>query len=159
MLASLDEPPIAQRGLVYEPKYDGIRALIDLAPARKRGAAPTVAIYSRNGNEKTHQFPAVVAVLENLAKTLKAPLLLDGEIVAIDPRGTAAGIPSRSRAGSTSRQRRTSSAPNANSPRRSSSSTCFATPTKTSAVCRSPRAGFGSSNGSALRWEATAACV
>ena len=30
MLASLDPPPVAQPGFVYEPKYDGIRALIDM---------------------------------------------------------------------------------------------------------------------------------
>jgi len=40
MLASLDEPPVAQRGLIYEPKYDGIRALVDLRPpARLRASA------------------------------------------------------------------------------------------------------------------------
>ena len=33
MLASLSEPPVAQRGLVYEPKYDGIRAIVEIVPA------------------------------------------------------------------------------------------------------------------------------
>ncbi len=60
MLASLDEPPVFQRGLFFEPKYDGIRALVDLAPPAKRGAAPHVALYSRNGNDKTRQFPGIV---------------------------------------------------------------------------------------------------
>ena len=32
MLASLDNPPLTGAGLIYEPKYDGIRALIHLAP-------------------------------------------------------------------------------------------------------------------------------
>ncbi|NQW05137.1 MAG: hypothetical protein HQ485_14110, partial [Acidobacteria bacterium] len=53
MLASLDPPPVVQAGFVYEPKYDGIRALIDLQPAE--GTTPaTIAIYSRNGNAKQH---------------------------------------------------------------------------------------------------------
>ena len=31
MLATLSEAPLQQKGLVYEPKYDGIRALVLLA--------------------------------------------------------------------------------------------------------------------------------
>ena len=30
MLASLQEPPVTQPGLVYEPKYDGIRAIVEI---------------------------------------------------------------------------------------------------------------------------------
>jgi len=82
MLASLEEPPIVKAGLVYEPKYDGIRALVDLSPGGARG--PRIAIYSRNGREKHAQFPEIVDALMPLARQLKAPLLVDGEIVAID---------------------------------------------------------------------------
>ncbi len=32
MLATLADPPLTGTGLVYEPKYDGIRALVDVAP-------------------------------------------------------------------------------------------------------------------------------
>jgi bifunctional non-homologous end joining protein LigD len=100
MLASLAEPPIQQHGLVYEPKYDGIRALIDLTPAptarsKARGSKPGeahVAIYSRNGNEKSRQFPAIVAALREIARTLDAPILIDGEIVAVDGQGTPLGF-------------------------------------------------------------------
>ena len=92
MLASLDEPPVAGHGLVYEPKYDGIRALIDVRPAARRGADPAVTIYSRNGREKHAQFPAIAASLQAIAKTLRAPLLLDGEIVAIDASGRPLGF-------------------------------------------------------------------
>src|SRR6476660_6859777 len=92
LLASLDEPPIAQRGLFYEPKYDGIRALVDLRPAPKRGALPSVAIYSRNGNEKTNQFPAIAQALVTAGKTLDGPLLIDGEIVAVDASGRPLGF-------------------------------------------------------------------
>src|SRR5205814_10629351 len=85
MLASLTDAPLTLRGWVYEPKYDGIRALVDLR-------AGHVALYSRNGNDKTPQFPAIVAALDTLAIKVKVPLLPDGEIVAIDRRGTPLGF-------------------------------------------------------------------
>jgi bifunctional non-homologous end joining protein LigD len=86
MLASLDPPPVVQPGFVYEPKYDGIRALVDLRPPSGKEPAH-VAIYSRNGNAKAHQFPAIVTALKRIAGKVKGPLLLDGEIVATDPKG------------------------------------------------------------------------
>ena len=46
--------PMKQKGLVYEPKYDGIRALAEIAPGREGPAQ--VRFWSRNGNEKTVQF-------------------------------------------------------------------------------------------------------
>ena len=92
MLASLDEPPVFQHGLFFEPKYDGIRALVDLAPPAKRGAAAHVVLYSRNGNDKTRQFPAIVGALGEIARTLDGPVLLDGEIVAVDRSGRPLGF-------------------------------------------------------------------
>jgi bifunctional non-homologous end joining protein LigD len=92
MLASLDHPPIARPGYVYEPKYDGIRALVDLSPAVRRGRAPHVAIYSRNGLDKTPQFPAIGDALARLASRLDGPVLLDGEIVAMDRTGRPLGF-------------------------------------------------------------------
>ncbi|MEO8070862.1 MAG: DNA ligase D [Acidobacteriota bacterium] len=94
MLASLTEPPIAQRGQLYEPKYDGIRALADLRPPPAAGAPPHVALYSRNGREKQAQFPAVTSAFAAIARRLAAPLLLDGEIVALDPAGSPLGFQS-----------------------------------------------------------------
>ncbi len=86
MLASLDPPPVVQAGMVYEPKYDGIRAIVDLRPGA--GKAPAhVAIYSRNGIPKHHQFPAIVTSLKRVARKLEGPLVLDGEIVATDAKG------------------------------------------------------------------------
>ena len=85
MLASTDTPPVAQHGLVYEPKYDGIRVLVDLSPTDVR-------IYSRNGNDKTAQFPAIVAALKKIAAKVKVPLLLDGESVAISHTGVPLGF-------------------------------------------------------------------
>jgi bifunctional non-homologous end joining protein LigD len=91
MLASLAEPPIEQPGLIYEPKYDGIRALVDVRPAEGRGV-PYVAIYSRNGREKHAQFPAIAQAFARLAARLPHPLLLDGEIIAVDPDGRPLGF-------------------------------------------------------------------
>ena len=92
MLASIDEPPIVQHGFVYEPKYDGIRALADVRPASGRGGQPTVALYSRNGREKQKQFPAITAAFAALAATLDGPILVDGEIVAVDAGGRPLGF-------------------------------------------------------------------
>jgi bifunctional non-homologous end joining protein LigD len=85
MLASTVEVPLRSPDLIYEPKYDGVRALATLTPARPR---PTVRLHSRLGNDKTAQFPEVARELERFAKEkLKSPLLIDGEIVALDNRG------------------------------------------------------------------------
>ena len=89
MLATLADPPLSGPGLVYEPKYDGIRALVELLPARG-GAA--VRIWSRLGNEKTAQFPSLVKALQKALPGLRAPLMLDGEIVALHPDGRPAGF-------------------------------------------------------------------
>ena len=88
MLATLADPPLAQPGLIYEPKYDGIRALVDLRP----GKGGYARIYSRNGNDKTAQFPGLAAALRNYAAKLKAPLLIDGEVTALDRQGRALGF-------------------------------------------------------------------
>ena len=89
MLATLSEPPLTGKNLLFEPKYDGIRALVHVAPGKPR---PDIRLWSRLGNEKTSQFPAVVRALEPLARTLRAPLLIDGEIVALDAKGRPAGF-------------------------------------------------------------------
>ncbi len=61
MLASLTEAPLADSGFVYEPKYDGIRAIADV-PVGGR-----VRLWSRLGNEKTSQFPEIAQALEHWA--------------------------------------------------------------------------------------------
>jgi len=45
MLASVVEAPLNDPQLVYEPKYDGIRAIVEMGD--------TVRLWSRLGNEKT----------------------------------------------------------------------------------------------------------
>lgn len=86
MLATLAEGPLDDEQFVYEPKYDGIRALVEI-----EGAA--VRFWSRLGNEKTVQFPELVKALSAWAAAEKpGPLLLDGEIVAVDARGEPVGF-------------------------------------------------------------------
>jgi bifunctional non-homologous end joining protein LigD len=90
MLAVAPEapPPLDDPRLVYEPKYDGIRAIALVEP----GPTPHVRLWSRNGNEKSRQFPELVAALTAWAGTLDAPVVLDGEVVALDRNGRPAGF-------------------------------------------------------------------
>ena len=67
----------------FEPKYDGIRVLIALG----REASPV--LYTRLGRDKTEQFPDVADALAAIGRRLRGPLLLDGEIVAVDGEGEA----------------------------------------------------------------------
>jgi len=86
MLASLDDAPLTDPDLVYEPKYDGIRAIADVP------AGGPVRLWSRLGNEKTAQFPEIAEALEGWARRRKAPVVLDGEIVALDGDGQPIGF-------------------------------------------------------------------
>jgi bifunctional non-homologous end joining protein LigD len=89
MLASLEPAPLESPRLAYEPKYDGIRATVAV---RAGGGPGSVRIWSRLGNDKTAQFPEIVRALAMFARGLKADVLLDGEIVALDERGEPAGF-------------------------------------------------------------------
>jgi bifunctional non-homologous end joining protein LigD len=89
MLATLATPPLTGNGLVFEPKYDGIRALVSVEPA-KGGAR--VRMWSRLGNEKTSQFPSIVQALSKWGNGQKTPVMLDGEIVALDADGRPTGF-------------------------------------------------------------------
>ena len=60
------EPPLEGAGLLYEPKYDGIRAIVELVC----GPSARARLWSRNGNEKTAQFPDIVAALEAWGRDL-----------------------------------------------------------------------------------------
>ena len=84
MLASTVEAPLTHPDFVYQPKYDGVRTLVRVAPGRP---VPTVRLWSRAGNDKTAQFPAIVKALQRFALRLREPVLLDGEVVALDGRG------------------------------------------------------------------------
>lgn len=84
MLAAVAEARLDDPSFVYEPKYDGVRTIAGIEPGHP---TPRVRLYSRLGNEKTTQFPEIVRALERFGRGLKAPLVLDGEIVALDERG------------------------------------------------------------------------
>ena len=70
-------PPLA--GWTIEPKWDGIRVIADVTAKR-------AALWSRNGINKAHEFPALVAELIALA-TRAGSMTLDGELIAIDAKG------------------------------------------------------------------------
>src|SRR4051812_1762674 len=66
-------------GWAIEPKWDGIRVIADVSPR-------AVHLWTRNGNDKAPQFREIVDALTELAAT-DGPLVLDGEIVALDAKG------------------------------------------------------------------------
>src|ERR1700716_723185 len=86
MLASLADAPLVDPDLAYEPKYDGIRAIAEVS------ADGAVRLWSRLGNDKTSQFPEIAAALAAWAAKRKAPVVLDGEIVALDANGQPTGF-------------------------------------------------------------------
>jgi bifunctional non-homologous end joining protein LigD len=67
--------PFSDRAWIYELKHDGYRVL-----ATKAG--DQAQLLSRRGNSLTHWFPELVAELEQLPD-----IVLDGELVMLDPRG------------------------------------------------------------------------
>ena len=97
MLASTGGAPLDSRDLAYEPKYDGIRALVSIEPAGRdeapaEGERSRVRFWSRLGNEKTKQFPEVARALHEWANGIDRPLLVDGEIVALNGKGAPIGF-------------------------------------------------------------------
>src|SRR3954467_10625248 len=83
MLASVGAELPTAKGWIFEPKYDGIRVI----GVAHDGAA---ALFSRNGLEKTRQFPEVAESLGKAARRIKGGLIVDGEIVALDAQGNPA---------------------------------------------------------------------
>jgi bifunctional non-homologous end joining protein LigD len=79
MLATLVREPFHRPGWVYEEKYDGYRIL-----AYKEGRR--VRLMSRNDIDRTERFADVAAAVGALPSET---LLLDGEVVAFDPRGVS----------------------------------------------------------------------
>ncbi|HET6283062.1 MAG TPA: hypothetical protein VFH73_19040, partial [Polyangia bacterium] len=97
MLATLADAPLQDAGLVYEPKYDGIRAVIEVdlkGNGKGTTGGASVRIWSRLGNEKTLQFPEVVAAVARWASAVRRQraVVLDGEIVALDEQGQPTGF-------------------------------------------------------------------
>lgn len=75
-LATLTDQPFDRKGWIFEIKWDGFRALADI----KNGK---VNLYSRNLLPFNQKFPPIVKSLEKI----KTPMLLDGEVVAVDAKG------------------------------------------------------------------------
>jgi bifunctional non-homologous end joining protein LigD len=78
MLATLVEKLPTGSGWLFEPKWDGYRAL-----AYVRGGEAT--LRSRRGNDLTQRFAAVAKALPNALRTPNA--VVDGEVCALDENG------------------------------------------------------------------------
>jgi bifunctional non-homologous end joining protein LigD len=76
MLATSGSLPADSEKWSYEVKWDGFRAFVEASP-------DGVTITSRNGYDMTTRYPE----LEGLAHAVSMPMLLDGEIVALDGNG------------------------------------------------------------------------
>lgn len=76
MLASLATEAFSKNGWIYEPKFDGIRAIAYIFEKQ-------VMLLSRNGMNITAKFPTIVQELQKL----KANMIIDGEIVALNDQG------------------------------------------------------------------------
>lgn len=76
MLASLGRPPSRFADFAVEAKFDGQRgiAIVD---------GDCVTLLSRNGADITRTFPEVTSALAEIGR----PVVLDGEIVALDSTG------------------------------------------------------------------------
>jgi bifunctional non-homologous end joining protein LigD len=84
MLATLSEVFPTEGKWVYEPKLDGVRALIYASEGAVR-------VYSRNRKPLNDAYPELV---EALGPAVRGDAVLDGEIVAFDPKS---GVTSFSR--------------------------------------------------------------
>ena len=88
MLATLADPPLTGASAVFEPKYDGIRAFIEIEPTRRSGLgeiehaatrkSAAVRVWSRLGNDKTSQFPSIAEALASFGAAAREPLVIDG---------------------------------------------------------------------------------
>jgi bifunctional non-homologous end joining protein LigD len=76
-------------GWTFEPKYDGMRVIADVTSRQVR-------LVTRNGKDKSTQFPEVVLGLRELARRARRALMLDGEVVARAPRRRRASAPAAS---------------------------------------------------------------
>ncbi len=76
MAASIGQEIPRGRAWTFEPKYDGVRAIAYVG-------AHGVALVTRNGNDKSVQFPEVAHALAHLGIELARSFVLDGEIVAL----------------------------------------------------------------------------
>lgn len=77
MLATARPAPPEGPGWSYEIKWDGVRAVVGVVPGGP------VRAHSRNARDITRSYPE----LDGLASVVEEPVLLDGELVTLDPAG------------------------------------------------------------------------
>jgi bifunctional non-homologous end joining protein LigD len=77
MLASIGSDIPSGADWTFEPKYDGIRVLAYATPESAH-------LVTRNGKDKTAQFPGIAEAVRKLAARGKRALVLDGEVVALE---------------------------------------------------------------------------
>ncbi len=72
----------------FEAKWDGFRAVVEVLPGtgEDSGGAPRVRLTSRSGRDLTATFPELQA-LATAVRPVDLPLVLDGEVVALDADG------------------------------------------------------------------------
>ena len=75
MYATLGHDLPTGTGWTFEPKYDGMRVIAEVS-------SRTVRLVTRNGRDKSPQFPELILALRALAQRAGRSLLLDGEVVA-----------------------------------------------------------------------------
>ena len=80
MFATIGREVPREEGWTFEPKYDGIRVVAEIGRERVR-------LVTRNDKDKAAQFPEVVEALRTLGTKAGVPLVLDGEIIALDAKG------------------------------------------------------------------------
>src|SRR5215216_2091161 len=76
MYATIGAGMPSARGWTFEQKYDGMRVVALVS-------AKNVGLVTRNGRDKSAQFPELVEALRDLGRRARRPLVLDGEIVAL----------------------------------------------------------------------------
>ena len=76
MLATIGSYLPTDSHWMFEQKYDGMRVIAAIDARRVR-------LITRNGRDKAKQFPEVVEALRAIARRVRRPLVLDGEIVAV----------------------------------------------------------------------------
>lgn len=75
MYATLGHELPRGTGWTFEPKYDGMRVLAEATSRHAR-------LITRNGKDKSAQFPEIVDALRHLAAVAGRTIMLDGEVVA-----------------------------------------------------------------------------
>ena len=77
MLADTADRPFTKEGWLFEPKLDGYRVVVGRGKGEQR-------LLTRNGNDCSLSFPEVIRAVAALPFDR---LVLDGEVVALDPEG------------------------------------------------------------------------